>query len=124
MNKKWDKIRERLSKLSLPQENIEPLTFLPPAEWHIEHCKKREILVIAETIPRNENSICLVVDLRGRVYRAKRPAYEIYQYCANSFEQFLLIAERYLSIYREGRIEDCEKCEKELYTGSGFNGAG
>ena len=36
MNKKWDEIKERLSKLSLPQENIEPLTFLPPAEWHVE----------------------------------------------------------------------------------------
>ncbi len=44
MNQKWDEIKERLSKLSLPQENIEPLTFLPPAEWHVERCKKREVL--------------------------------------------------------------------------------
>ena len=32
MNKKWDEIKERLSNLSLPLENIEPLTFLPPAD--------------------------------------------------------------------------------------------
>ena len=98
MNKKWNAIKERLSKLSLPQENIEPLTFLSPDEWHVKRCKKREVLVVAETMSQHENSICLVVDLRGRVYRAKRPTYEIYQYCANSFEQFLLITERYLSI--------------------------
>ena len=114
MNKKWDEIKERLSKLSLPQENIEPLTFLPPVEWYVERCKKREVLVVAETTPQHENSICLVIDLGGKVYRAKRPTYEIYQYCANSFEQFLLITERYLSIYREGRLEDREKCEKEF----------
>ncbi len=114
MNKKWDEIKERLSRLSLPQESIGPLPFLSPDEWHIKRCKKQEILVVAETIPQHENSICLVIDLRGNVYRAKRPTYEIYQYCANSLEQFLLITERYLSIYREGRIEDCEKCEKEF----------
>ena len=111
MNKKWDEIKERLSKLSLPQENIEPLTFLPPAEWHVERCKKREVLVVAETMPQHENSICLVVDLRGRVYRANLPAYEIYQYCANSFPWFekafsggmILAGRNYCHYYEHGR---------------------
>ena len=112
MNEKWDKIKDQLLKLQLPQEGIDPLTFLSPKEWHIENYNGREVLVVAEEIPKYNGSICLVVDLDGKVYRAILPKYEIYQYCSNSFEQFLLISNKYLSIYQERDIKSCEQREK------------
>ena len=98
MNDKWHEIKDQLLKLQLPQEEIDPLTFLSPKEWHIENYNGREVLVVAEEIPKYNGSICLVVDLDGKVYRAISPVYEIYQYCSNSFEQFLRISNKYLSI--------------------------
>ncbi|MCI8440791.1 MAG: hypothetical protein HFF73_15025 [Oscillospiraceae bacterium] len=92
MNDKWHEIKDQLLKLQLPQEGIDPLTFLLPKEWHIENYNGREVLVVAEEVPKYNGSICLVVDLEGKVYRAILPMYEIYQYCSNSFEQFLLIS--------------------------------
>ena len=112
MNEKWDKIKDQLLKLQLPQEGIDPLTFLSPKEWHIENYNGREVLVVAEEIPKYNGSICLVVDLDGKVYRAILPKYEIYQYCSNSFEQFLRISNKYLSIYQERDIKSCEQREK------------
>ena len=112
MNEKWDKIKDQLLKLQLPQEGIDPLTFLSPKEWHIENYNGREVLVVAEEIPKYNGSICLVVDLDGKVYRAILPKYEIYQYCSNSFEQFLRISNKYLNIYQECDIKSCEQREK------------
>lgn len=112
MNEKWDKIKDQLIKLQLPQEGIDPLTFLSPKEWHIENCNGRKVLVVAEEIPKYNGSICLVVDLDGKVYRAILPTYEIYQYCSNSFEQFLRISNKYLNIYQECDIKSCEQREK------------
>lgn len=112
MNEKWDKIKDQLLKLQLPQEGIDPLTFLSPKEWHIENYNGREVLVVAEEIPKYNGSICLVVDLDGKVYRAILPKYEIYQYCSNSFELFLSISKKYLSIYQECDIKSCEQREK------------
>ena len=112
MNEKWDKIKDQLIKLQLPQEGIDPLTFLSPKEWHIENYNGREVLVVAEEIPKYNGSICLVVDLDGKVYRAILPKYEIYQYCSNSFEQFLRISNKYLNIYQECDIKSCEQREK------------
>ena len=112
MNEKWDKIKDQLLKLQLPQEGIDPLTFLSPKEWHIENYNGREVLVVAEEIPKYNGSICLVVDLEGKVYRAILPMYEIYQYCSNSFEQFLRISSKYLSIYHECDMKSFEQREK------------
>ena len=112
MNDKWHEIKDQLLKLQLPQEEIDPLTFLSPKEWHIENYNGREVLVVAEEIPKYNGSICLVVDLDGKVYRAISPVYEIYQYCSNSFEQFLRISNKYLSIYQERDIKSCEQREK------------
>ncbi len=112
MNKKWKKIKDQLLKLQLPQEDIDPLTFLSPPEWHVENYKGKEILVVAEEIPKYNGSICLVIDLDGKVYRAISPMYEIYQYCSNSFEQFLLISSKYWSIYHECDLESSEQREK------------
>lgn len=114
MNKKWNIIKEQLLKLQLPQEDIDPLTFLSPAEWHIENFKGQEILVVAEEIPKYNGSVCLVIDLEGKVHRAISPTYEIYQYCSNSFEQFLLIGSRYLSIYRKCDVKNNEQREKSF----------
>ena len=112
MNDKWHEIKDQLLKLQLPQEGIDPLTFLLPKEWHIENYNGREVLVVAEEIPKYNGSICLVVDLDGKVYRAISPVYEIYQYCSNSFEQFLLISSKYWSIYHECDLESGEQREK------------
>ena len=112
MNDKWHEIKDQLLKLQLPQEEIDPLTFLSPKEWHIENYNGREVLVVAEEIPKYNGSICLVVDLDGKVYRAISPVYEIYQYCSNSFEQFLRISNKYLNIYQECDIKSCEQREK------------
>ena len=57
----------------MPQEDIDPLTFLSPPEWHIENYKGKEILVVAEEIPKYNGSICLDIDLDGKVYRAISP---------------------------------------------------
>ena len=111
MNDKWHEIKDQLLKLQLPQEEIDPLTFLSPKEWHIENYNGREVLVVAEEMPKYNGSICLVVDLDGKVYRAISPVYEIYQYCSNSFEQFLRISNKYLSIYQECD-KSCEQREK------------
>ena len=113
MNDKWHEIKDQLLKLQLPQEEIDPLTFLSPKEWHIENYNGREVLVVAEEIPKYNGSICLVVDLDGKVYRAISPVYEIYQYCSNSFEQFLRISNKYLSIYQECD-KSCEQREKAI----------
>ena len=78
MNEKWDKIKDQLLKLQLPQEGIDPLTFLSPKEWHIENYNGREVLVVAEEIPKYNGSICLVVELAGKVYGAILPRYKIY----------------------------------------------
>ena len=51
MNDKWHEIKDQLLKLQLPQEEIDPLTFLSPKEWHIENYNGREVLVVAEEIP-------------------------------------------------------------------------
>ena len=112
MNEKWEKIKDQLSKLQLPQDEIDPLTFLSPTEWHIESDKGREILIVAEEVPKYNGSICLAVDLDGKVYRAILPMYEIYQYCANSFAQFLRIGTKYLSMYHECDIKSSEQREK------------
>ena len=73
MNEKWDKIKDQLLKLQLPQDGIDPLTFLSPIEWHIENYKGREVLVVAEEVPKYNGSICLVIDLDGKVDRAILP---------------------------------------------------
>jgi len=114
MNEKWVQVMAELSSLERPSEDIEPLTFLPPAEWHIEKHKEDEVLVVAEETPKYNGSICLVVDLSGKVYRATVPKYEVYQYCSNSFEQFLLIASKYLSIYRECNMNCSEQREQKF----------
>ena len=114
MNEKWDKIKDQLLKLRLPQDGIDPLTFLAPEEWHIENYNGREILVVAEEVPKYNGSICLVVDLDGKVYRAILPIYKIYQYCSNSFEQFLLICTKYLSMYHECDIKSSEQRERSF----------
>ena len=114
MNEKWDKIKDQLLKLRLPQDGIDPLTFLAPEEWHIENYNGREILVVAEEVPTYSGSICLVVDLDGKVYRAILPIYKIYQYCSNSFEQFLLICTKYLSMYHECDIKSSEQRERSF----------
>ena len=69
MNKKWEKIMDQLLKLQPPQEDIDPITFLSPSEWHIENYKGKEIFVVAEEIPKYNGNICLVIDLDGKVYR-------------------------------------------------------
>lgn len=56
MNKKWNKIMDQLLKLQPPQEDVDPLTFLSPSEWHIENYKGK-ILVVAEEIPKYNGSI-------------------------------------------------------------------
>lgn len=114
MNEKWDKIKEQLLKLRLPQDGIDPLAFLAPEEWHIENYNGREILVVAEEVPKYNGSIYLAVDLDGKVYRAILPMYKIYQYCSNSFEQFLLICTKYLSMYHECDIKSSEQREKSF----------
>lgn len=45
-----------------------------------------------------------------------RPACEIYPCCSDSFEQFLEMAEKYLSIYREGKAEELEMREREFHS--------
>ena len=75
MNKKWEKIMDQLLKLQPPQEDIDPITFLSPSEWHIENYKGKEILVVAEEIPKHNGSICLVIDLDGKAYGAISPMY-------------------------------------------------
>lgn len=114
MDKKWDRIKNQLSKLQLLQGEIEPLTFLSPSEWHIEKCREQELLVVAEESPGYNGSICLVIDLTGKVFRATLPMFEIYQYCSNSFEQFLLISRKYLEMYHEYDMKNSEQRESEF----------
>ena len=62
-------------KTSTAQKDIDPLTFLSSSEWHIENYKGKEILVVAEEIPKHNGSICLVIDLDGKAYGAISPMY-------------------------------------------------
>lgn len=117
MDEKWTQIMAELSSLEPPSEDIEPLTFLPPAEWHIERHKGNEILVVAEETPKYSGSICLAVDLSGKVCRATAPKYEVYHYCSNSYKQFLLIAKKYLEITCESQrhtMTESEQIENEF----------
>ena len=62
-------------KTSTAQKDIDLLTFLSSSEWHIENYKGKEILVVAEEIPKHNGSICLVIDLDGKAYGAISPMY-------------------------------------------------
>ena len=75
---------------------------------------KGEVLVVAEPVLKYDGGIDMVIDLSGEVYRADWPACEIYPCCSDSFEQFLEMAEKYLSIYREGKAKELEMREREF----------
>lgn len=110
-NTKWSEINRERLKVPLPQEDIAPFTFLPVSAFRIEKGNKREVLVVAEDRWGDESGMCLVITLDGKVYKAEMPSYEIVQYCANSFAQFIAIAERYLFIGEEGDRENTEQQE-------------
>ena len=41
MSREWDEIKEGPLRSPPSQENMDPLGFLPPAEWHLESQRGR-----------------------------------------------------------------------------------
>lgn len=118
MEEKWRAIYEEVEKVRLLRDKLFEYTFLSLEKMHIEKKSEQEVLVIAEDKWSENYGMCLVVTQDGKVYAAEMPGYELCNYCAGSFGQFMEIAKRYWEITDDGAtatsIEVCEEQERRL----------
>lgn len=98
MNNKLNKIYDSLEKIKYSRKEIQTFTLLQYDEYYIKKNNEQEFIVVAEDKWDDRSGMCIVIDINGKVYTAEIPSYKIYHYCANSFKQFIDIAELYWSV--------------------------
>lgn len=119
MDKQWESIFEEVKQNRPSKEKLFEYTFLPPDKVRIEKNSAQEVLVVAEDRWSENYGMCLVAAQSGKVYVADMESYEFCTYCAESFGQFMRIAEKYWEVADDGvdeldTLEGCEAQEKRL----------
>lgn len=113
MDGKWKTIYEEVKQKRPLREKLLEYTFLKTDRIYIERNDRQEVMVVAEDKWSATYGMSLVITEDGRLWVAEMPDFAICNYCANSFGQFVAMAEQYWEIVGSASEEETfEKCEE------------